>query len=115
MTEQTHHELTAQEFFESLNGFDELAIAKAFGAKPVELNETDHMAFGRSLVFVAHRREGLSDAEAKKAAMDATIGQVNTFFRPDDDEPMPEDPVTPAGKDERSPSPSPTISPGSAS
>lgn len=100
-------EMTADEFFESLTGFDELAIAKGFGAKPIELSKTDPMWFARSLVFVAHRRSGLNDADAKKAALEATIGEVNAYFA-EDPEPNPQEPVTELGKDEPSPATSPT-------
>ena len=108
------HEMTADEFFESLNGFDEIAISKHFGAKPIALSDTDPMAFARSLVFIAERRAGKVDADAKQAAMLATVEDVNGYFR-EDDETDENNPSTPAGKDDASPATSPTISPGSAS
>lgn len=108
------HEMTADEFFESLNGFDEIAVAKAFGDKPIALSKSDPMWFARSLVFVAKRREQLSDPDAKKYAMESTVKEINAFFR-EDEETDPENPVTPGGKELLSADPSPTISPGSAS
>lgn len=116
MTTTTNpREMTADEFFESLTGFDELAIAKHFGAKPIALSNTDPMWFARSLVFVAHRRGGMADAEAKKAALELTVGNVNEFFVEDEDETSPDEPVTEAGKDDSSPETLQTISPRFAS
>jgi hypothetical protein len=97
---------TAQEFFETLNGFDEIAIAKHFGKKPVELSDTDAMGFARSLIFVSKRREGMKDGDAFEAAMNTTIGEANAYFAEDDDEP--DFPVSESGKgdagDETTPS-----------
>lgn len=93
----TRHDMTAEEFFESLTGFDEIAVARAFGEKPIRLSDTDAMAFARCLVFVARRREGMSDADAKNAALSATVREVNEFFA-EDEEPNPEEPVTESGK-----------------
>lgn len=106
--------MTVEEFIATLTGYDEQAIKVAFGAKPAELNDGDKSALIRSLYFTAKRREGLTDAEAKKAAQAATLGEVNGSFS-DDDEPMPEDPITESGKDESELSPTPSSSQTSAS
>lgn len=90
--------MTADEFLESLTGFDEIAIEKAFGADVMALADTRQSAFIRSLVFVQHRRDGLKDLEAKAAALAMTLGEVLAAFD-DDDEVDPEDPVTDSGKD----------------
>lgn len=97
------HELTAQEMLQSLTGYEEIAIAKAFGEAVMDLAEKDKMTFGRSLVFVAEKREGMKDPEAKDAALSLTIKQASEFFADEQDEPMPEDPVSAAGKDNSSP------------
>lgn len=89
---------TADEFFETLNGFDEIAVAKHFGSPPVELTDTNKIAFARSLIFVAQRRAGQKDGEAYKYAMNATVGEVNRYFAEDEEEAMPEDPITDSGK-----------------
>lgn len=93
-------EQTADEFFDTLNGFDEIAVAKHFGSPPVELTDTNKIAFARSLVFVAERRAGSKDGEAYKYAMNATVGEVNAYFAEAEEEPMPEDPITDSGKDD---------------
>lgn len=69
----------ADDFFMSLNGFDEIAIAKEFKADLNKLREQPFM-FLRALVFVDKRRAGLKDSEAYKAAMEATVGQLNGYF-----------------------------------
>lgn len=108
-------EMSGEDYLQTLNGFDEIAVAKAFGAKPFELSETDAMGLLRALYFVAKRREGLEDKAAKQAAMEATIREVNDFFPEDEPEPMPEDPITESGKDEPEPQPTPSDSPSSVS
>lgn len=76
--------MTAEEFFESLTGFDEIAIKKAFGSPVTKLCEVDSMEFARSLVFVAKTREGLSAVDAKQASLSMTIGEVTGFFTDDE-------------------------------
>lgn len=92
------NDLTAEEFFESLSGYDEIAVTKHFGRTVVALSREDEMAFARALVFVAKRREGLTDSEAYNAALGATVREVSQFFA-EDNEPMPSDPITESGKD----------------
>lgn len=74
---------TSEELFDSLTGFDELAIAQQFGAAPTDLLGT---MLGRALLFVAQRREGVSDAEAYKAAMELPTGELTAIFTPEGDE-----------------------------
>ena len=95
-------EITAEEMFESLNGFDELAVAKWFDASPLELGGT---TLGRSLVFIAKRREGMTDVDAHAAAMNLTIRDLNGFFADEDGE---------SGKDEPQSEPLPDDSQSSA-
>jgi hypothetical protein len=45
-------ELTAEEVFDSLTGFDEIAIAQHFGRTVSDLAQSDASMFGRALVFV---------------------------------------------------------------
>lgn len=78
---------TGQEMFDSLTGFDEIAIVKAFGTTIVTLNDTDRMTFGRALAFTHFRRENQDDKTAKNAALSLTIGQLNKFFVPEESEP----------------------------
>jgi len=107
-------EVTVNEMIDSLTGYDEIAIAKAFDAEWTVLAEAKPITFARALVFVDRRRGGLDDKKAKVAALEMTVGQVNSYFA-EDDEPMPEDPVTPAGKDDTPPAALPASSPPSAS
>lgn len=75
---------SVEEMVESLNGFDEIAIERAFG-EVISLGKDKPMTLLRALVFTAHRREGLPDKDAKQAAMEATIRDLNDYFRPDED------------------------------
>jgi len=93
---------TAEEVFDSITGFDEIAISTHFGRTIQDLAETEPSMFGRALVFVVKRREGLEDAEARKAALTMTLKECNEdfFATPSEEE---------AGKGEQ-PKPSPPSS-----
>lgn len=108
------HEMTAEEFVNSVNGYDEIAVKKRFGKKPIPLGEEDKFDFVRALIFVAERRKGLTDDAAYEACMAATYAEAGNYFA-DDDEPVPHDPVTDQGKDSQAPSGTPTPSPPSVS
>jgi hypothetical protein len=71
---------TAEEVFDSLTGFDEIAIAQQFGRTVSELAAKDQSMFGRALVFVVRRRDGLSDVEARDAALGLTMKGFTGFF-----------------------------------
>lgn len=96
------YDLTAEEVFDSLNGFDEIAIRKVFGATVLDLSNSDRLMFARSLVFTVKRREGLSDKDAHKATLEMTIKEVGDFFPEAPLEVDPDAPVTEVGKDEGS-------------
>lgn len=92
-------DMTADEMFESLTGFDEIAIAHHFGSEITALAETKPLAFLRALVFVHLTRQGHKPhPEIKQDVQGMSIAQVNGYFT-EADEVDPEDPVTPAGKD----------------
>jgi hypothetical protein len=80
--------MTASEFLDSLTGFDELAIAKAFG-KPIEDMGGGVSMGGRALVFVVKRRDGMKDAAAYEYAMNLPGSKIDDHFRPGDDEKLP--------------------------
>ena len=84
---------TAEEVFDSITGFDEIAVATHFGHTVQALAETDASMFGRALVFVVKRREGLDDVKAREAALGLTLKECNEgfFAEPSEEE---------AGKDE---------------
>lgn len=90
-------DLTADDMFESLNGFDELAITATFKHPITVLAKTDEMQFVRALVFIDQRRRDLKDREAYKAAQDLTMAALTAYFA-DDEEVDDEDPVTDQGK-----------------
>lgn len=73
-------DLTANGMFESLNGFDEIAIKKEFRFDVYTLAKEDKAAFMRALIFVDQRRDGLKDSEAYKAAMDLPQSRAVEYF-----------------------------------
>jgi len=75
----------------SLNGYEEIAIRKLFGDAFENLSG---MFAGRSLYFVHLRREGATDAEAYKASMTATVGELDDMFRSPDAEGNPDGSTT---------------------
>lgn len=92
-----NNKISADEFLESLNGFEEIAIEKAFGSEVMALGQNSPTKFLRSLVFIQQKRDGKNDFEAKDAVMNMSLGEVNAYFS-EDDEVMPEEPVTEAGE-----------------
>lgn len=76
---------TPNDMFESLTGFDEIAIAAHFGDKITALH-ADPFAFLRALAFVDKRRGGASDREAYEAAMNLSISETQTYFADDEAE-----------------------------
>jgi len=90
---------TSEEMFESLTGYDEIAIAKSFDAEIGSLASKKPTMFLRALVFVDLRRQGISDADAKVAVLDYTLKTCKDYFAEnrevDDNEP-----VTDSGKDD---------------
>lgn len=103
---------TVEELADSLTGFDEIAIKKAFGAPFASLapNEKgqggDVFQFLRSLVFVHRRREGETDVTAYNSAQAMTTSEVNGYFAEDSAE---------SGKDSSAPETTPTSSQPGAS
>lgn len=102
--------ITADEMTESLTGFDEIAIEKAFGDVWETLANRRPSTFNRALIFVHFTREGQNANEARKAALTLTLGQTTSFFTDEDDDPEDE-----TGKDEQPPASEPTSSQPSAS
>lgn len=71
---------TAEEVFDSVTGFDEIAIAQQFGRTVGELAEKDQSMFGRALVFVVKRRDGASDGDAYQAALGMSVKELTSSF-----------------------------------
>lgn len=110
----TDAKMTADEVVDSLTGFDEIAIRNAFGMDILKSGEDQPATMLRSLAFVLNRREGMTDSDAKNAALSMTLGEVNALFEEDEDEAVPDDPSTPLGKDDSPSESRPRISPLSA-
>jgi len=98
--------LTGSAVFDSLTGFDEIAIAQRFGRTVTDLAQHDSTMFTRALVFVVQRREGDTDDAAWDAALGLPLKEVSTFFAVDTEDE--------AGKDE-APEPQPETSLSSVS
>ncbi|RYB90999.1 hypothetical protein EUA93_18870 [Nocardioides oleivorans] len=85
---------TANDMFESLTGFDEIAIAAHFGRKITALGvdaqenaeNPDPFTFLRALIFVDKRRQNMNDPDAYKAVQALTIAETQGYFSEDDDE-----------------------------
>lgn len=70
---------TFDDVTQTLTGFDQIAIAKRWS--PVDkLADSDPMMFPRALVFVLERRDGASDQDAYRSAMQAPLSQVLDRF-----------------------------------
>jgi hypothetical protein len=67
----------------SCNGFDELAIERAFGRELTELGESTRAL--RALLFVVRRRDGLSDPDAYRDVMGLSLSALmERFEQPED-------------------------------
>lgn len=92
-------DITADDMAGSLNGFEELAIKKAFSVNLNALND-DSAQLLRALIFADKRRgEGVADKTAYKAAMDLPLREVQAYFAEPEPEADPDDPDTDQGKD----------------
>lgn len=96
--------LTADEVFNSVTGFDEIAIAKHFGQQFHQIipnKETGTGApfgFLRVLAFVELRHGGMNDRDAYKQAMDLSVAEANGYFAEPEHEIDPDAPETDLGK-----------------
>lgn len=81
--------INADELFESINGFEEIAVEKAFGSDPSEIAQAGKMVkFLRVLAFIQAKREGSNDMQAKQHAMSLPVKALTDLFivNEDDDE-----------------------------
>lgn len=88
--------ITAEEAFESLTGYEELGIEKAFKVDITALSDSKPTIFMRALVFALKRREGLTHDKAYDAAMTLSLKDAQDFFAESDV--MPDEPDTSAGE-----------------
>jgi len=87
---------TAEEVFDSLTGFDEIAITQQFGRTVADLAQNDATMFARTLIFVVNRRDGISDDEARNGALGLTMKEFSTYFaEPSEEESEKDEPVGP--------------------
>jgi len=93
------NEMTAEDFFRTMTGFDEIAISRAFSEDIADLRKKP-FTFMRALVFVDFRRQGKHDVEAHQDALGVTVGELEDYFAEDKPEFDPEAPETDQGKDD---------------
>jgi hypothetical protein len=91
---------TADEVLESLTGYDELAIEKAFGSDVESIMSSGKgLVYLRALVFAQELHGGAKHDEAKKTALTLTVKDLNGRFRDDTDGDDPDLPGSESGKD----------------
>jgi hypothetical protein len=69
--------INAEDFAKSLNGFEELAIRKAFG---VGISELEGTMVPRAILFINEKRNGLKDFDAYNSAMLLTLSAIEGRF-----------------------------------
>lgn len=89
-------------FTASLSGWDELAIQRMFG---MDLTKLEGTMQPRALQFVANRRDGMKDRDAHQAAMDITLGDLESLWQNTSEDEEPEDDP---GKDSTASGPTPS-------
>lgn len=73
--------ISAEEMTGSLTGFDEKAIARAFGTSMGELFQgKEPTLMLRALVYVAKKRDGNDDAKAYQLSMEMPLKEVQEYF-----------------------------------
>ena len=83
--QQQPERLDPEQVAGSCTGFDELAIERAFGRELTDLGESTRAL--RALLFVVHRRDGMSDPDAYRSAMSLTLDELMGHFeQPDGDD-----------------------------
>lgn len=93
-------DLDLADLLNSLTGYEEIAVEQKFGADPYTLLTTNVIKCMRAGAMIVHKRQGLKDGDAYKAAMSLTSKELDAFFPDSEDEPLPDEPVTEAGKDD---------------
>lgn len=86
--------MSADEVLGTLTGYDEIAIAKKFGAEVLDLMETRPLTGLRALVYIQKRRE-LTTEHTKQSSVDQaayehvmglTVTQVQDLIADDEDD-----------------------------
>lgn len=95
-----NEKLSAGDMINSLTGFEEIAIEQHMGTDPYADGERKPMKVMRALVFVQQTRSGMTPQEAKNHALNLSLADVQAAFSDEEDEVMPEEPVTEEGKED---------------
>lgn len=74
---------SAGQFFDTLTGFDEIAIKREFGAPITDLSKKEPTTWMRALVFIHRKRAG--EPDPKQAALAMTLGEVQAYFVVEDE------------------------------
>ncbi|HEY1178609.1 MAG TPA: hypothetical protein VGF17_20840 [Phytomonospora sp.] len=91
---------TYTESVEALTGFDEIAIAKKFGAQFDDLQGSMNL---RALVFIEQRRAGVDEKAAYDGVMSLPLRDVKDHFSAEtDNEVDPDEPETAMGEGDSS-------------
>lgn len=100
-TVEPHTLQTGDEVFDSLTGFEEIAIAQTFRRTVGDLAQNDPLQLNRALVFALMRRSGdLSPKEAYTHVQQLGTKAVRDYFAVTPNERNPADPATESGKDD---------------
>jgi hypothetical protein len=79
-TEDAAAGLDMDELASSLNGFDQIAVKKAFGQSVAELGQGDATMFMHALYFVHLRRRGTADAAARSESLSTSLKELTELF-----------------------------------
>lgn len=91
---------TAAEVIDTLTGYDELAIEKAFGADVETLaRDGKWLRYLRAVAFGQELHKGATAADAYKTVLTLTQGELGDRFRDEDPDEDPDLPGSETGKD----------------
>ena len=72
--------LDMDEMANSINGFDQIAIKKAFGDSLANIGQTDSTMFMHVLYFVHLRRQDMKDADARLTSLNMPLKTLTEMF-----------------------------------
>jgi hypothetical protein len=115
MTDETPARPTSEEMLGSLTGYDEEAIAAAFGMELLTMLDGRETTYSRALIFAHRRRDGASDSDALQYAKGLPLRDLGTYFEPEPEDVFPDEPTSDAGKGSSGPGSAPRRKPRGAS
>jgi len=90
--------MTGDEMFDSITGFEEIAIAKTFKRTLGDIAQNDPLQLNRALVFALLRRSGgLNETEAYRKVQELGTKAIREYFQPAEDDAA--NPESESGKD----------------